>query len=674
MPIVPAGSINLSSQGIPDVTVQIQPPQQQLNGVATDVIAVVGTATYGPVNSPVTVGTPQDEVSSFGRPENAKYDLGTQVATANLQNAANFICVRVTDGTDVASSLALLDTQVTTPAVGAILTSKYTGTTGNEINAAISIGTSYTAAVPTYKLTIFRSGYIAEIFDNIGGTGNVFWQNLVSAVNNGQSTLRGPSQLVIASLGDGIGGVTVTVAGSYTTIPTLGATIGSGAVLSPRMKAVTVTAVAAGGTGYAVNDTVTLAGGTNTTPAVLTVTAVSGGVITSASITTPGSYSALPTNPVAQATTSGGGSGATFTMAWGLLSVVVQDSGEGYTSSSALTVSTGAATGTLSIGSPYAPAQQSYVADGGTNGNDGVTDETLIGDDSTTPRTGMYALRGSLASMIILADQDDPTYWTDQVSYSLSEGLPYMIGTVAPGYQENIAGATLLLQNAGIDTPYFKLPTGDWVLFNDTYNNLTRYASPQGFIAGELATLAPSNSSLNKIMRGIVGTQKTSDVRVYSNAELEQLKSGRLEVITKPIPASQSAFGCRLGVNTSSNALTNQDNYPRMIYFLGQTILKGMGVYIGLPQTPDVQQEAKDTLNTFLNNIWQQGMIGYASDPNQVPFSVVLDGTNNPPDQVALGIMQANVTVVILSIIQELVVNLDANQNSTINVSNPIQI
>lgn len=66
------------------------------------------------------------------------------------------------------------------------------------------------------------------------------------------------------------------------------------------------------GSGYAVNDTITVAGGTGTA-SVLTVAAVDGsGGVTRVTVSTDGAYSALPTNPVSQSATSGSGTGATF--------------------------------------------------------------------------------------------------------------------------------------------------------------------------------------------------------------------------------------------------------------------------------------------------------------------------------------------------------------------------
>lgn len=77
---------------------------------------------------------------------------------------------------------------------------------------------------------------------------------------------------------------------------------------------VSAVAIAGGGTGYAVGDRITLAGGTNTVPAVIGVTAVSSGVITGAFVRVPGIYTVSPTNPVSQASTTGSGTGATFTL------------------------------------------------------------------------------------------------------------------------------------------------------------------------------------------------------------------------------------------------------------------------------------------------------------------------------------------------------------------------
>lgn len=90
---------------------------------------------------------------------------------------------------------------------------------------------------------------------------------------------------------------------------------------------VTAATVAAGGTGYAVGDLITLAIGPNTSPpiggpAVLQVATLSGSAVATVTVVsqvpgTPilgGSYFAKQTNPVAQGSTTGSGTGATFNL------------------------------------------------------------------------------------------------------------------------------------------------------------------------------------------------------------------------------------------------------------------------------------------------------------------------------------------------------------------------
>jgi hypothetical protein len=114
MPIVQQGSINTTALVVPDLYVQIVPPQNLvLNGVPTNVVGVVGTASWGPVGHPVIVATMADYAQSFGPVMARKYDMGTQVATAVQQGAQNFRCIRVTDSTDSAAQVVLPGTTVT---------------------------------------------------------------------------------------------------------------------------------------------------------------------------------------------------------------------------------------------------------------------------------------------------------------------------------------------------------------------------------------------------------------------------------------------------------------------------------------------------------------------------------------------------------------------------------
>ena len=67
----------------------------------------------------------------------------------------------------------------------------------------------------------------------------------------------------------------------------------------------------------------------------------------------------------------------------------------------------------------------------GTDGAVSVSSIGLAGID-TPPRSGMYALRGQGCGIAVLADLDDPNYWTTQAQFGLEEGI-YMILTGPPG-------------------------------------------------------------------------------------------------------------------------------------------------------------------------------------------------------------------------------------------------
>jgi hypothetical protein len=507
MPVFQQGAINTTALIVPDVYVQIVPPSNLvLNGVPTNVLGIIGTAQWGPANSPVIVSNLNDYVQRFGNIMPRKYDMGTAVWAAILNGASNFRCVRVTDSTDVAAS-AVVGT------LGVTVTAKYTGTLGNGVVATVSAGSQ----TGTWRVTIALANNAPEVFDNIGLglTANALWIAIAAALNNGTSSVRGASAVVVATAGAG------------TSAPVAGST-------------------------------------------------------------------------------------------------------------------------TLS---------------GGTDGATTITAAVELGQD-TIPRKGMYALRGTGASIAVLADADDSTSWTSQNAYGLSEGT-YMILTGPAG--DTIANAVTAKGTAGIDSYSAKLMFGDWCYFNDTVNNQPqRLVSPQGFIAGKLSSLAPQESGLNKPLFGIVGTQKSYASQTYSAAELQTLAQAGIDVLANPIPAGAS-FGSRLGCNTSSNGVINGDNYPRLTNYIAYTLNAGMGLYIGKLQSPKVQSQANSTISTFLANMQAQGMIGVASDIAAQAFSVQLNLANNPPSRVALGYMQIDVRITYLSVVTKLLINVEGGQSVVIS-------
>lgn len=508
MPVYQVGSLNTTALAAPGVFVQIIPPKTRyINGVPTDILGVVGIASWGPKNSPTLVGSPADGQRLFGVQQVRKYDLASAIAIGFQVGAYNQRIVRVTDGTDTAASGNLMDTNGT-PAIGASLAGIYTGTVGNTITAAITAGTKQS----TYKLSITLPGYTPEVFDNIAGSGATFWANLVSAVNNGQSGTRGPSTLAVATIGVG------------TAAP-------------------------------------------NTT-----------------------------------------------------------------------------ATVTLS---------------GGTDGTTTLTDAVLVGTDGTS-RTGMYALRGSGASVLNLVDASDSTNWTAVNAFALAEGM-YHVGQGPAGASYSTVSTSL--NSAGVDSYASKIMVGDWQYWQDNVNGQLRMMAPATFMAAKIAAQAPHLSTLNKSIAGIVGTQRVNANQPYSGAEIGAIVGARLDLITNPSPGGNYYAG-QTGRNVSSNPATNGDNYTRMTNYIAYTLAAAFGWVIGQLQTQDLRRSAKASMDAFLSNLEQQGMIG---DVNGGPaFSVQIDKNNNPDSRVALGYLQADVQVKYLSVIFDFLINLEAGQSVVI--------
>lgn len=304
-----------------------------------------------------------------------------------------------------------------------------------------------------------------------------------------------------------------------------------------------------------------------------------------------------------------------------------------------------------------AASAATYSLAGGTDGVTGVTDTSLIGQE-TTPRLGMYALRGSGASIVALSECVDATTWAAQVTFGRSEGA-YMIGVGPKG--DTVSNAVTEKSTAGIDDPAMKLLFGDWIYWMDTTNGQPeRLVSPQGFVAGRLATLSPEQSSLNKPIYNVVSTQRTKLARPYSEADLQTLGQAGIDVMTNPVPGG-AYFGMRLGRNTSSNPVVRGDNYTRMTNFIASTLDRGMGRFIGRLNSARVRGQAKVTLDAFLgammplNPATEDGMIE--------DFETKVDESNNPPNRRALGYLQADVQVRFLGIVEWLVVNLEGGQS-----------
>jgi hypothetical protein len=319
-------------------------------------------------------------------------------------------------------------------------------------------------------------------------------------------------------------------------------------------------------------------------------------------------------------------------------------------------------------GTTASPAPFSFALGASSAGADGATQvgsAQLIGDDAPV-RSGMYALRGQGCGIALLADCDDPTTWTTQAQFGLQEGV-YMILTTPAG--DIISNAVTTKAAAGLDSYAAKLMFGDWLWWSDQTNNTIRLVSPQGFAAGRLANLSPEQSSLNKQIYGVVGSQRTGtpgsgQSTTYSSADLGALLSAGIDLICNPQPAG-SFWGVRGGHNTSSNAAIDGDNYTRLTNYIAETLAAGMGQYVGQVINSSLFQNIRSTQLSFLNNMYSQGMLG--SIDGTLPFNVICDATNNPFSRTSLGYVQSDAQIQYQAINERFIVNVEGGQ--TVEVS-----
>ena len=298
-----------------------------------------------------------------------------------------------------------------------------------------------------------------------------------------------------------------------------------------------------------------------------------------------------------------------------------------------------------------------------TNGTDGaaaLTDAMLLGADGS-PRTGLYALRNAGCSVATVTDYSTLANFSTIVAFAESEGV-YMLGADAPGMcaAGNTGAIGASSTAVASDSRWAKMLAGDWIFWNDPITQQLRLVSPCGFYLGLLANLSPEQSGLNKPMYGIAGTQTTFAGGEYSDAELTVIAQARFDVICQP-SVGGNYYSSRLGINLSSDATSHGDNYPRLTAYIARTFNAALGKWVGQLQTPAQRRAAKAQADGFFQNMQTLGQIGNAE--GTTPFKVVLDISNNPPSQVALGYETADATVQYLSVIEKFILNLQGGQS-----------
>ena len=621
MPIAQLGATNVSALNVPQPLVQIVPPQYLFGGVPTNVTGLVGTASWGPVNLPQTFGSYSQYASIFGPTINRTNDIGGHVLLAQYQGAAYFSGVRVTDGTDAAATATVTS--------GVFATGTYTFTTNP---------TSGTVVIGGTTVTIVASGAVGSQI-NSGANVYVTLANLLSFLQLSIDTNLVKATYSVTGLvltvtyyQQGTAGNSFTTTSTVTGCTVSGATLAGGAVATTGF---TATAHYTGTLGNSIK--IILQNGSKASSYKIIISA-------------PGLTTEVFDN--IGATLSGNA-------LWiAIVAAINNGSSSQRPSSNIITASVGAGTNAPLLG-------VATTLSGGTDGVGSIVSSTLLGVDAA-PRTGMYALRNQQVAQFTLCDLSDSTAFTVINAFALDIGAE---GVQATPASDTISNVATTLSTAGIDSYGITVLFGDWILWNDTVNGVpTRMTSPAAIKLGKLGNLSPEQSALNKPLYGIVQTQSQALGKTYSYADYQALALARVDVITIDKTISNN-YICRLGINTSSNAVTMDDSYTRLINFIAKSLLVIVAYYIGTNITPDQMRRAKISINSFLALLQQNGVIG-TIDGSQ-PYQTVLDLTNNSQTTAALGFEYAYVKVVFWGIARYFIVNLEGGASVTISNTQP---
>lgn len=287
-----------------------------------------------------TIGTPVGQA------------VATTLAAGSVHYAYVVTAVGVNEQESGPSAFATLASRTDLRTVAGTNTISWTAVTGAIRYNVYKTELSYAGAIPA-----------GSAFGFIGFTTGVSFvdSNIAPDFSETPPIARNPF------LGGSLASVTVTAAGTYTTVPTVTIAAPSSGVTATASASLGVQGtptVGVGGANCTVGQSISFSNGV-----VLVVATVDGGnrVLTWQPITYPGSNpgsvtsGSTPANPVAMSPSlQGSTTGVTANLTWGVRTVTLSNAGAGYTSAPAVTFSAGAATatavlGTTSSGNPSVP-------------------------------------------------------------------------------------------------------------------------------------------------------------------------------------------------------------------------------------------------------------------------------------------------------------------------------
>jgi len=612
--IIAANQLNTLALGAPKAIVAIQTPTAPIVAVNVQILGLVGVGSWGPINLATLLSGNDNAAASFGPVTNRSYDISTAVMVGVQQFCPAYKGVRVTDGTDTAASGSYSTSEtVETATIG--------GTITNGDSEIVQI-TPEGGSMVTLTIPIVTADTTTTVATKL------------AAAINGNATLKAAGFAATSAA------AVCKICYPSGSTPTFGKTDGTSitctlASSSVSVAKISLTGLYSGVVGNGIVATIQPGTAANSTKIV---------------IARPG-YAAESFDNIT----------GTGNLLWANMAAAVNNGNSPFRGPSRLCIAT------AGPGAAAGPSTATQVTMSGATDGAAITDSALFGQD-TAPRKGIYALRGSGVGVAIPIDLATSTDWTNYAA--LGEAECFMV-EAATAAGDTVTSAATELATAGLDSYAMKIDFGDWVYWFDPINNVQRLLSPATFLAARRASLAPQHSVLNKQINGVIGTQKTFSGGVWADPDRDAIYQARMDLLCNPVPGG-AYWGSNGGINSSSNAAINGDNYTMMTNYIARSVANWAGTNIGELQTPDQRADAKAAGDKFFFSMWKVGQIGNADSANGVgtpPWSVLINDQTTPPDMAAAGYEIAAVRVQYLAVIRWFIVNLMGGQTVSVAVS-----
>jgi phage tail sheath protein FI len=275
-----------------------------------------------------------------------------------------------------------------------------------------------------------------------------------------------------------------------------------------------------------------------------------------------------------------------------------------------------------------------------TGGLDGTpTSNDFIGDQAT--HTGFYAFDSSDVQLLG-CERTDPAITTAALGYCANRGDCTFVGAVPQGFVA--AGQAVVFGQSFQGKKVYGALYGPWIMVADpagSGSNPVKTLPPVGHVMGVYARIATA--------RGIWKAPAGDEANIVGALDVEyRLSSTELTNLVKQgsVNGIRPVAGAGIVVDSSRSLSTDTRwlyiNVRLLFNYVESSLKEGLSWVRQEPNRDTLWDAIRiQSVTPFLMQLWRQGAFGTGT-PAQV-FTVIVDATNNPPDQVDQGILKVEI-------------------------------